>query len=95
MIGIVAQVAITILGAGAVLLAALKNRWAFPAGLAAQPAWFYIAWASEQWGILAVAVVYRANWAFGIWNWFFRKSTGRASAVDVGQLPACSCAAAP
>ena len=73
MIGIAAQIAITVLGTGAVFLAAMKNKWAFPVGLAGQPAWYYIAWTSRQWGILAVSVVYTANWAFGIYNWWIRE----------------------
>ncbi len=71
MIAIIAQVAVFLFGAGAVLLiGAFKSKWGFALGLAAQPAWFYIAVTARQWGILAVSAVYTANWAIGFYNWF-------------------------
>jgi len=37
-------------------------------GLAGQPFWFYSAYVTEQWGILALTLVYTASWAKGFYN---------------------------
>jgi hypothetical protein len=41
-------------------------------GMAAQPFWFYSAYSAEQWGIFALAFVYSAGWARGIWHQWIR-----------------------
>lgn len=46
------------------------RRFACLFGLAGQPFWFYSAISTEQWGVLALAVIYTLAWMRGVWvNW--------------------------
>lgn len=70
------QVAIGICGLTSVWLTndprPLVRRWACLFGLAAQPFWFYATWQAQQWGIFALAFVYTAGWARGVWHQWVR-----------------------
>ncbi len=68
----ICQVAIFILGAGAIILVAKKNKWGFVVGLLSQPFWYITAYVNEQWGVFFVSFVYTATWIFGIYEWFFK-----------------------
>jgi hypothetical protein len=45
---------------------ASRRKWAGLFGLAGQPFWVASAYAAEQWGILALTLVYTASWANGL-----------------------------
>lgn len=70
------QLIIAIFGVGATWLSQdarrSRQRWACILGLIAQPAWFYAAWAAEQWGIFALAFVYTWCWARGVYNFWLK-----------------------
>lgn len=46
------------------------HRWGFVFGLASEPAWFYFAWLTDSWGILALTVWWSWSWAQGAWRRF-------------------------
>lgn len=72
-IDLITQVAIFVLGVGAIVLIARKNKWGFVVGLCSQPFWFISTIRSEQWGIFALAVVYLFTWIYGIYEWFYKE----------------------
>ncbi len=41
-------------------------------GLAAQPFWFYATWKAQQYGIMALTLVYTMGWARGFWSHWIR-----------------------
>jgi len=69
----IAQIAITILGVTAITLVAKKNKWGFVVGLTSQPFWLYTSYINKQWGVFVLSVIYIFSWAFGIYEWFFKK----------------------
>lgn len=69
----VSQIAIVLLGAGAIILIAKKNKWGFVVGLISQPFWFVTAIANEQMGVFIVSIIYTVSWIFGIFEWFWKK----------------------
>jgi nicotinamide riboside transporter PnuC len=70
---IVAQIGISIFGVAAIILVAKKNKWGFVLGLLGVPFWFVTAFINKQWGIFFINLVYTFSWAFGIYEWFFKK----------------------
>jgi hypothetical protein len=47
------------------------RKWACIFGMFGQPFWFYSAWNAQQWGILALTLVYTVSWVRGFRNnWF-------------------------
>jgi hypothetical protein len=71
----VAQAWIIVFGCGAIWLVSARapyRRWGYVLGLVSQPAWFYAAWASGQWGVFAVSVIYLAAWIHGVRNYWTR-----------------------
>jgi hypothetical protein len=70
------QVVIAICGIASIWLsqspAVRSRRWAPIIGLAAQPAWLYATWQTEQWGMFALSVVYAAGWMRGIRTYWGR-----------------------
>jgi hypothetical protein len=72
----VMQAAIAFTGCLALWLVTRRARWArwgHVVGLAGQPFWLVAAASHEQWGIFAVALVYTAVFAEGVWHEFFRR----------------------
>lgn len=69
---IIAQSCIALFGVTAVLLSQIEarsvRRWVSIFGLIGQPFWFYAAWHSEQWGILALCVLYSLSWGRGFYT---------------------------
>lgn len=70
------QVVIAITGAVAIWLAndereALR-KWACIFGLAGQPFWLHSSWLAEQWGILALTIVFTVAWGRGFHNHWLR-----------------------
>lgn len=69
----IAQIGIAIFGVTAIWLSQdhriAWRRWAPVFGLAGQPFWFWSAWSAEQYGILALCVLYTASWARGLRMW--------------------------
>lgn len=63
------QIGIALTGVAAVFLTQSqlerRRRYACLFGLAGQPFWFYSSIAAEQWGIVAVSVLYAVAWAKG------------------------------
>ena len=55
------------------------RRWACLFGLAGQPFWFWSAWQAEQWGILALTMVYTAAWLRGAWEGWIAQIKGHNS----------------
>lgn len=72
------QVAIFVLGVGAIVLIARKNKWGFVVGLCSQPFWFISTFRSEQWGVFALACVYTFTWIYGIYEWFYKEKKSKA-----------------
>ena len=70
----IAQIGITILGVSAIILVAKKNKWGFVLGLASQPFWIITSYINKQWGVLLLSVVYVGSWAYGVYEWFFKKN---------------------
>ena len=53
------------------------RRWACIFGILGQPFWFYAAWRAEQWGILALCMLYTYAWARGLWiHWAGQRRLG-------------------
>ena len=72
------QIAIAIFGTIAAWLSQSRDnsarRWAPVMGMIGQPFWFYAAWLADQWGILAVSVLYTLAWMRGLWvHWIAPK----------------------
>lgn len=70
----IAQIAITLLGATAILLIAKKNKWGFVVGLISQPFWFITSLAHKQWGIFITSIIFTINWIYGIYEWFYKNN---------------------
>jgi hypothetical protein len=66
------QVGIALTGVTAIFLSQSKQEWlrryACLFGMAGQPFWIYAAVKAEQWGILALTVLYTLAWAKGVWT---------------------------
>ena len=69
----ISQIALFILGVSAIILVAKKNKWGFVFGLLSQPFWFITAFINEQWGVFLVSIVFTFSWAYGIYEWFYKK----------------------
>lgn len=54
----ISQVAIVVLGLGAIVLVGQKNRWGFVLGLASQPFWYITTYLHEQWGLFLLSFAY-------------------------------------
>lgn len=74
MLDIIAQTAITIFGIVSIILVARKNKWGFVLALVAQPFWHITSYIHQQWGVFFVAIIYTCTWAYGVYEWFFKKS---------------------
>lgn len=70
----IAQVGITIFGASAIILVARKNKWGFVLGLVSQPFWLITSYLNKQWGVFLLSAVYVFSWAYGIYEWFYKKN---------------------
>ncbi len=72
----IAQVAIALFGVAAIWLTqdarADRRRFACIVGLIAQPFWFHATIAAQQWGMVAVCVLYTLAWARGFWTQWVR-----------------------
>lgn len=66
------QVGIAIFGVSAVFLVNQRERrvrrWGPICGMIGQPFWIWSSIAAEQWGILALTVLYTYSWGCGIRN---------------------------
>ena len=69
----ISQIGITIFGASAIILVARKNKWGFVLGLIAQPFWLITSYLNKQWGVFLLSAVYIFSWAYGIYEWFYKK----------------------
>ena len=69
----ISQVAIAILGIGAIFLIARKNKWGFVIGLLSQPFWLITSYLNKQWGVFLLSVIYIGMWTYGIYEWFYKK----------------------
>lgn len=85
-----AQWWIGIFGVSAVFLVNTHNervrRWGPIMGMISQPAWFYAAWAAEQWGILLLCSFYTYSWAMGVYNGWVRPNLQRWEAEALASL---------
>lgn len=72
MIDIICQVAIFILGLGAIWVVGWhdpkKRRYGYLLGLCSQPFWFYTLYVNEQWILLVAALGYTWSWINGLRN---------------------------
>lgn len=72
------QAVIAVCGTATVLLSQdarpKYRRWACIVGVAAQPAWFYATISAEQWGMVALSVLYTLGWLRGVRNFWLRKA---------------------
>ena len=79
------QIAVALLGTIAVWLSQSAHepvrRFACIAGLMGLPFGFYAAWQSQQWGALALALLYALAWMRGLWvHWLVpRRQAGLAT----------------
>jgi nicotinamide riboside transporter PnuC len=69
----VCQAVICTLSIAAIFLVSRKNKWGFVLGLVSQPFWLITTYQHKQWGIFFLSLVYAFNWAYGIYNWFYKK----------------------
>lgn len=69
----IAQIGITIFGASAIILVARKNKWGFVLGLISQPFWLITSYLNKQWGVFILTIVYVFSWAYGVYEWFYKK----------------------
>lgn len=69
----IAQIGIFIFGVLGIILVARKNKWGFVFGLLSQPFWYITSIQNKQWGIVMVSVVYTFSWAYGVYEWFWKK----------------------
>jgi len=53
---------------------ARKNKWGFVLGLASQPFWLMTSYLNKQWGVLFLSVIYVFSWAYGVYEWFYKKN---------------------
>ncbi len=64
------QIGIAVFGVSAIRLSQDHRpnvqRWACVCGLASQPFWYFSAYSNQQWGILALSVIYTWAWAKGV-----------------------------
>lgn len=64
------QIGIAVCGVSAVFLSQDKReswrRWACVFGLVGQPFWFLATLHAEQWGIMALTVLYTYSWLRGV-----------------------------
>lgn len=75
---LISQIMIFVLGVPALVLLGRPekwSRWGFILGLAAQPFWYYQTIVGEQYGILALNIVYTFAWCQGIYYKFYRDAT--------------------
>ncbi len=70
----ISQIGLSIFGVLAIVLVAKRNKWGFVFGMISQPFWFITSFLNEQWGVFFVSIVYTGSWAFGIYEWFFKKN---------------------
>lgn len=49
------------------------RKWASVFGLCGEPFWIHSAWASGQWGIMALCSLYTLAWIRGFYNGWIRK----------------------
>lgn len=65
------QIAIGLFGVTAVFLSQDRRehwrRWACIFGLCGQPFWIIATWKAQQWGILALCLLYTLSWARGLY----------------------------
>lgn len=70
------QIIIAVFGVGATWLSQdprrQRQRWACVLGLAAQPAWFWMAWKAEQWGVIVLVFLYGWCWLRGLYHHWLR-----------------------
>ena len=69
----VCQAAVFILGPTAIFLTGKKDRRGFVVGLVSQPFWFITTIINQQWVLIALNVIYTANWSYGVYNWYWKK----------------------
>ena len=69
----VAQAALVILGVLSAFLTARKNKYWIITSLCSQPFWFYSAYKADQWGMIALCVVYTATTIYAIPTWWLKK----------------------
>ena len=65
----VAQVWIAVTGLLAIYLVSRKSKYAPFWGLIGQPAWFYSAIYTKQYGIFALSVAYSVMWGLTAYKW--------------------------
>lgn len=55
-----------------------RQRWASVVGLALQPAWYWMAYRADGWGLAFTAVVYTGLWGLGFWYYWLQPRWGAA-----------------
>jgi hypothetical protein len=72
-----AQIGIALTGIIAIWLTQQRKenwkKYACLFGMSGQPFWFYSAYTSQQWGILALTIFYTYSWWLGIKNNWIRR----------------------
>jgi len=78
---LIANIGVAILGIIAIILVAKKNKWGFVFGLASQPFWLITSYLNKQWGVFLLSIIYVFSWAFGIYEWFFKKNNNKQNGI--------------
>lgn len=72
------QIGIAIFGVAAIALSQdareSHRRWACVCGMCAQPFWIWTSIANQQWGILALTVLYTWSWWRGVRTYWWRRA---------------------
>jgi len=74
MLDILSQTVIFLTGVTSIFLVARKNKWGFVVGLAGQLFWYITTWVHGQWFIFILSFAYTASWAYGVYEWFFKRT---------------------
>lgn len=52
----------------------VMRKWAAVIGLCGQPAWMWMTWHAEQYGVFGLSFVYTASWLRGIKTYWLTRS---------------------
>lgn len=91
---ILTQIGIAVCGVTAVYLSQdarhSRRRWASVFGLAGQPFWIAETISAQQWGILALCLLYTWSWGRGLWTHWVEpwRADRRRKAFEAGRVVA-------
>lgn len=66
----ISQVAIIVLGVGASILIARKNKLGVLMAFLSEPFWFATSYINKQWGVFLISILYTGTWGYAVYKWF-------------------------